>query len=51
MLKIDFKYRDEMSKGKWRHQSCVVESIAECKRIYGLGKDCEYPFEKIEVLK
>ena len=34
MVKIKFEYKDEMSKGEWREQ--------ECKRIYGLGIDCEY---------
>lgn len=42
MLKIKFKYCDEMSKGEWRQQECIVSSIEECKRIYGLGIDCDY---------
>lgn len=42
MFEIIFEYRDEMSKGEWRRQSCVVSSVEECKRIYGLGIDCEY---------
>lgn len=42
MLKIKFKYRDEMSNWKWRTQSCIVSSVEECKRIYGLGVDCDY---------
>lgn len=42
MVKIKFEYKDEMSKGEWREQECVVSSVQECKRIYGLGIDCEY---------
>ena len=42
MLKIKFEYCDEMSKGEWRQQECIVSSIEECKRIYGLGLDCDY---------
>jgi hypothetical protein len=42
MLKIVFEYRDEMSGWKWRQQSCVVSSVKECKKIYGLGVDCDY---------
>ena len=42
MLKIVFEYRDEYCSPKWNKQECVVRSIEECKRIYGLGVDCEY---------
>lgn len=42
MVKVKFEYRDEMSKGEWREQECIVSSVQECKRIYGLGIDCEY---------
>lgn len=49
MLKIKFRYRDEMSKWEWREQECCVSSVQECKRIYGLGIDCDY--EIIEVKK
>lgn len=42
MVKIKFEYKDEMSKGEWRQQECIVSSVQECKRIYGLGIDCEY---------
>lgn len=42
MLEITFRYRDELSRWEWREQSCVVSSVAECIRIYGLGVDCEY---------
>lgn len=42
MVKIKFEYRDEMSNWEWRQQECIVSSIQECKKIYGLGIDCEY---------
>lgn len=49
MLNITFKYRDEMSNWKWRTQSCVVSSVEECKRIYGLDNgDVEYEILEIK---
>lgn len=51
MLRIDFEYKDALSKGEWRKQSCTVSSVEECKRIYGLGIDCEYRITKIEEVK
>jgi hypothetical protein len=40
MVRVVFKYRDDMSKGEWRTQECVVSSVEEAKRIYGLdGSD------------
>ena len=42
MLKIKFEYKDEMSNWEWRKQECIVSSVEECIRIYGLGSDCEY---------
>ena len=48
MLHIIFEYADEMSNWEWRKQECVVSSVAECKRIYVLGIDCEYRILKVE---
>ena len=48
MLKIKFEYRDEMSRGEWREQECIVSSVEECKRIYGLGIDCDYRIISVE---
>lgn len=48
MVKVTFEYADEMSHWEWRKQQCVVSSIAECKRIYGLGIDCEYRIISVE---
>ena len=48
MLSITFKYADAMSNWEQRTQQCVVSSVEECKRIYGLDNgDVEY--EIIEV--
>lgn len=41
MLRIVFKYRDELSNWEWRTQRCTVSSVDECIRIYGLN-DCDY---------
>lgn len=48
MLHIIFEYADQLSNWQWRKQECVVSSVAECKRIYGLGIDCEYRILKVE---
>lgn len=43
MLRIEFEYADALSKWETRKQSCVVSSVEECKRIYGLDNgDVEY---------
>lgn len=42
MLKVKFKYRDRKSNWQWREQECIVSSIDECIKIYGLGIDCDY---------
>lgn len=48
MKKIKFEYRDDMSNWEWRQQECVVSSVEECKRIYGLGVDCDYRIISVE---
>lgn len=48
MLHIVFEYADEMSNWEWRKQECTVSSVEECKRIYGLGIDCEYRIISVE---
>ena len=48
MLKITFEYADALSNWEWRQQTCIVSSLAECKRIYGLGIDCDYRIISIE---
>ena len=51
MLKIEFEYADAMSNWTWIKQSCRVSSVEECKRIYGLGVDCEYNILLVEEIK
>ena len=42
MVVVKFQYRDDFSNGEWREQECVVNTVKECKEIYGLGVDCDY---------
>ncbi len=52
MLHIVFEYADEMSGWEWRQQECIVSSVAEFKRIYGLEiDDCDYRILKVEEVK
>ncbi len=48
MLKITFDYRDKYCFPRWNEQTCIVNSVEECKRIYGLGVDCDYRIISIE---
>ena len=48
MKKITFRYADELSNWQWRTQSCIVESVEECIRIYGLGIDCKYEIVEVK---
>ena len=48
LLHIVFEYCDEYSCGEWNRQECVVSSVQECKKIYGLGIDCDYRIISIE---
>lgn len=51
MLEITFRYADAMSNWEWRTQKCTVDSVEECKRIYGLGIDCDYEIVEIKEVK
>ena len=51
MFKIEFEYRDQYNYPNWSKQSCQVSSVEECKRIYGLGVDCEYRIISVEEVK
>ena len=51
MLDITFRYADAMSNWEWRTQHCVVSSVEECKRIYGLGVDCEYEILEVKEIE
>ena len=48
MVKVKFKYRDDYSNGEWKEQECVVQSVEECKKLNGLGIDCEYKIISVE---
>ena len=48
MVRIKFEYADALSNWEWRKQECVVRSVEECIRIYGLGVDCEYRIIEVE---
>ena len=48
MKRIRFMYRDALSKWEWCTQECVMRSVEECKRVYGLGVDCEYKIISVE---
>ena len=48
MWHIVFEYRDAYMHGEWREQECYVNSLSECRELYGLGKDCEYRILKVE---
>ena len=51
MVKIKFKYRDAMSNWEWREQECVMSSVLECIKIYGLGVDCDYEIIETPLFK
>ena len=51
MVRIKFKYRDNLSNGQWNEQQCCVSSVSECIKIYGLGIDCEYEIVSVEEVK
>ena len=48
MVKVVFEYMDRYTNGEWNRQRCIVESVEECKRIYGLGIDCSYRIISVE---
>lgn len=48
MLHIKFEYCDAYTNAEWIEQECWVNSLQECKEIYGLGIDCEYRIISIE---
>lgn len=50
MLRIKFEYRDQYTNGRWNKQECIMQSVSECIRMYGLGVDCEYRIISVEDL-
>lgn len=51
MLYIEFEYKDRYTNGKWKTQSCTMESVEKCKEWYGLGKDCEYKITTVKKIE
>lgn len=51
MLKITFEYSDALSNWKWKKQTCVMSSVQECVKVYGLGVDCDYHILSVEEVK
>jgi len=49
MYHIIFKFADAMSNWEWITRHCIVDSLEECKRIYGLDNgDVVYEIIKME---
>lgn len=48
MVEVTFQFKDKYTRGDWRTQSCVCDSVEECKEMYGLGYDCEYRILNVE---
>ena len=51
MVKVTFEYMDKYTNGKWNKQTCVVSSVNEAIKIYGLGIDCSYRILSVEEIK
>ena len=51
MFYITFEYRDKYCYPRWNQQSCKVSSVDECKKIYGLGVDCEYKILEVKKIQ
>lgn len=47
MIKVTFEYKDKYTQGEFRRQFCVVNSVEECIRIYGLN-EIEYRIISVE---
>lgn len=39
MVKVKFRFKDNRTGGQWVFQECIVPSVDEAKKIYGLGTD------------
>ena len=49
MVKVVFEYMDRYTNGEWNRQRCIVESVEECKEIYGVRIDCDYNYDIVAV--
>ena len=50
MVHIKFEYRDEWTGDHWSQQECTVNSIQECKDLYGLD-EIEYRILEVKEVK
>ena len=50
MYRIVFEYADSYSNWQWRRQECIMSSLQECIKVYGLGYDCDYRIISMEKL-
>jgi len=50
MYRIVFEYADSYSNWQWRRQECIMSSLQECIKTYGLGYDCDYRIISVEKL-
>lgn len=47
-FEIKLQYADRFSRGKWNSQECIIyaqsvyDAEQRCKKLYGLGEDCDY---------
>lgn len=48
MKRIVFEYCDMYTNDGWSRQECVMTSVSECIKFYGLGADCEYRIISVE---
>ena len=48
MKHIVFEYMDRFTNGEWHRQECYMSSVEECRKIYGLGVDCDYRIILVE---
>ena len=48
MKRIVFEYRDMYTNSSWRKQECIMSSVAECIKLYGLGIDCGFRIISVE---
>lgn len=49
MIHVIFEYKDKYTDGEWHRQSCIVRSVEECKKTYGLGVDKGRQYRIIKV--
>lgn len=48
MKRIVFEYMDKFTYGEWNRQECIMSSVEQCIKVYGLGVDCQYRIISVE---